>query len=119
MEANWSCSSSSGGGLQLCAAMKIVVRFRRKLAGVDGAGMGGIYVHMGGMSLVSPATRSLALGTLSLSTATTPHTYTIAGTFGDHQGVRSWLPTLDSASPFHRPSFELTATVTSREEEGL
>ena len=76
-------------------------------------------VHMGDLSLLSPATRPLALGTLPLSIATTPHAYTVAGTFGDHQGVRSWLPTLDSASPFHRPSFELMATVTEREEEGL
>jgi hypothetical protein len=49
----------------------------------------------------------------------TPHVYTTSGTHGDHQGVRSWLPTLDSASPKHRASHEFLIKVTSIKDEGL
>ena len=114
---------------QLSPAMKIVVKFslrpsdipptsvvpndgsssvasKSKLANVTG------HHYIGGLSLTSPPINEE-------SQCTTPHVYTVAGSHGDHQGVRSWLPTLDSASPNHRCSHELVVKVTSRRKEGL
>ncbi|CAB9511471.1 Peptidase family M1 [Seminavis robusta] len=48
-----------------------------------------------------------------------PHVYTTAGVFGDHEGSRSWLPCLDSASYKHRSSHQLTILVTAPMREGL
>jgi len=113
----------------LSPAMKIVVRFslrplgvpptsvvptvnddsvtlkKSKLANVTG------HHYIGGLSFTAPSNDE--------SQFTTPHVYTIAGSHGDHQGIRSWLPTLDSASPNHRCSHELVIRVTSRRKEGL
>jgi len=121
----------SKGEWQLSPAMKIVVKFslrpldipptsvvptvndgsnsvapKSKLANVTG------HHYIGGLSLTSPSINDE-------SQCTTPHVYTVAGSHGDHQGVRSWLPTLDSASPNHRCSHELVVKVTSRRKEGL
>ena len=118
------------GKWPLSPAMKIVVKFslrpsdipptsvvptvndgssaalKSKLANVTG------HHYIGGLSLTSPSNNDE-------SQYTAPHVYTIAGSHGDHQGVRSWLPTLDSASPNHRCSHELVVKVTSRRKEGL
>jgi len=53
------------------------------------------------------------------STHLPPHVYTTAGVFGDHEGVRNWLPCLDSASYKHRCSQQLTMYVTAPMREGL
>jgi hypothetical protein len=49
----------------------------------------------------------------------TPVLYTTAGTHGDHEGPRSWLPCLDSAAVQHRSTHQLTVTVTAGCTEGL
>ena len=48
-----------------------------------------------------------------------PHIYTTMGVYGDHEGPRSWVPTLDSASTRHRASRELCVQVTAPMKEGL
>ena len=64
-------------------------------------------LHTGGLHML-PATPHLP-----------PHIYTTAGVFGDHEGTRSWLPCLDSASYKHRSSHEWTISVTAPMREGL
>ena len=64
-------------------------------------------LHAGGLHML-PATPHLP-----------PHIYTTAGVFGDHEGTRSWLPCLDSASYKHRASHEWTISVTAPMREGL
>lgn len=60
------------------------------------------------------------LGGIHVSTANrTPHVYTTAGVFGDHEGPRTWVPTLDSASTNHRASQSLTIQVTAPLCEGI
>jgi hypothetical protein len=59
------------------------------------------------------------LHVLPASTRLPPHIYTTAGAFGDHEGTRSWLPCLDSASYKHRASQQLTIQVTAPMREGL
>ena len=49
-------------------------------------------LSLGGIHFVSPPPSSDG-------TRPPPHVYTVAGTPGDHQGVRTWLPTLDSSGP--------------------
>ena len=101
----------------LSRAMKIVIRFsmvHSTLSRPDPR------LHLGGIIFVAPPPTKEESKTFQIQPSlTTPHVYTICGTHGDHQGVRSWLPTLDSASPKHRASHELIVKVTSRREEGL
>jgi hypothetical protein len=59
------------------------------------------------------------LGGIHSSHGPTPHVYTTAGVFGDHEGPRSWIPCLDSASSKHRASHELVFKVTAPVREGL
>lgn len=68
--------------------------------------------HAGGIHFAAPS------GLVSANPVS-PHVYTTTGIHGDHDGPRSWLPTLDSASSKHRASHELTVKVTAEEEEGL
>jgi len=118
------------GKWALSPAMKIVVRFSLRPSGVPPTSvvptvnncsvpskkskLANVIGHhyIGGLSFTAPSNDESQL-------FTTPHVYTIAGSHGDHQGVRSWLPTLDSASPNHRCSHELVVKVTSRRKEGL
>jgi hypothetical protein len=58
-------------------------------------------------------------GIHALTSKQTPHIYTTAGVFGDHEGPRSWIPTLDSASTDHRASHDITIKVTAPMREGL
>ena len=53
------------------------------------------------------------------TTNNTPHIYTTAGTYGDHEGPRSWIPSTDSASSHHRASRDMTIRVTAPMEDGL
>jgi len=85
-----------------------------------------IGANLGGLIFVSPPappTSRLGLPNVDVRKAAnsqlTPHVYTVGGTHGDHQGIRSWLPTLDSASSHHRASHELVIKVTSLKNEGL
>ena len=97
----------------LSRAMKVVVRFALRRSPAAGA------AHLGGISLV--ALSAAPAGTarrLPPPSAATPHAYTVGDTHVDHQGARSWLPTLDSASPRHRASHELAVKVTSTRGEG-
>eukprot|EP00585_Thalassiosira_rotula_P008078 CAMPEP_0196139554 /NCGR_PEP_ID=MMETSP0910-20130528/6791_1 /TAXON_ID=49265 /ORGANISM="Thalassiosira rotula, Strain GSO102" /LENGTH=1133 /DNA_ID=CAMNT_0041400295 /DNA_START=121 /DNA_END=3519 /DNA_ORIENTATION=+ len=106
----------------LSPAMKIVVRFALRTSPTTMA------LHLGGINLVaptppsqlnSPKQRQQQQRRRHPPSLATPHVYTTSGTFGDHQGIRSWLPTLDSASPRHRASHELVVKVTSLRKEGL
>eukprot|EP00957_Ditylum_brightwellii_P206264 15347602-Ditylum_brightwellii.AAC.2 len=81
----------------LSSAFKIQIYFTISLSNTDYAGL-----H------IRPSSTTLPL-----------HVYTTCGNFGDHQGVRSWIPTLDSASYKHRASHELCVKVSARKEEGL
>jgi hypothetical protein len=72
-------------------------------------------VHLGGIHFQAP---TLIHDNPQLQTST-PHVYTTSGVIGDHQGVRSWVPTIDSASSKHRSSHELTIAVTADSREGL
>jgi hypothetical protein len=59
------------------------------------------------------------LGGIHSSHGPTPHVYTTAGVFGDHEGPRCWIPCLDSASSKHRASHELVFKVTAPVQDGL
>ena len=140
-EAKKDDNSNGGGEWPLSPAMKIVVRFSLRPTGVpptsvmptvgtassDSLKLANVtgQHYIGGLSFVSPPTQSSSSADehnhhrQSTSNTTTPHVYTVAGSHGDHQGVRSWLPTLDSASPNHRCSHELVVKVTSHQREGL
>jgi len=48
-----------------------------------------------------------------------PHVYTTMGVFGDHEGPRTWIPCLDSASSKHRASHEIVMKVTAPMRDGL
>jgi len=70
--------------------------------------------HLGGIhALASSSSSDGSAGT------TTPHIYTTSGVYGDHEGPRSWIPTLDSAATHHRASHDLTIQVTAPMREGL
>lgn len=97
------------------SALKVIVRF------VLPSLPPGLCHHAGGIHFVAPA-----VGTTNgldsngpAAAAISPHVYTTVGTHGDHEGPRSWLPTLDSASSKHRASHELTVKITAQDEEGL
>ena len=79
-------------------ALKITIRYSILLGG-------GQIVHLGGLH--------------ACTNNHTPHIYTTTGVYGDPEGPRSWLPTLDSASAHHRASHELTVTVTAPMNEGI
>lgn len=48
-----------------------------------------------------------------------PHVYTTTGILGDHEGPRTWMPCLDSASSKHRASHEIVMKVTAPMRDGL
>ena len=77
-------------------ALKVTVRYNI-LLGVDS--------HFGGIHAITGYQ--------------TPHIYTTSGVYGDHEGPRSWIPTLDSASTKHRASHDMTIQVTALMSEGL
>jgi hypothetical protein len=58
-------------------------------------------------------------GIHALTTNQSPHIYTTAGIYGDHEGSRSWIPTTDSASSQHRASHDMTIRVTAPMKDGL
>jgi len=58
-------------------------------------------------------------GIHALCTNRTPHVYTTAGVYGDHEGPRCWIPCLDSASTRHRSTHEIRIQVTAPMGEGL
>ncbi|CAJ1903339.1 unnamed protein product [Cylindrotheca closterium] len=58
-------------------------------------------------------------GIHALARGGSPHIYTTSGVYGDHEGPRSWIPTLDSAATHHRASHDLTIQVTAPMREGL
>eukprot|EP00934_Nitzschia_sp_Nitz4_P008327 Nitzschia sp. Nitz4//scaffold39_size137210//1884//7601//NITZ4_003182-RA/size137210-processed-gene-0.81-mRNA-1//1//CDS//3329550332//8317//frame0 len=63
---------------------------------------------------------TIHLGGIHASTChRTPHIYTTAGVYGDHEGPRTWVPTLDSASTTHRASHQLSIQVTAPLREGV
>lgn len=64
-------------------------------------------IHAGGIHII-PQSNTLPA-----------HIYTTAGVIGDHEGARSWLPCLDSASFKHRASHQITIHVTAPMREGL
>jgi hypothetical protein len=53
------------------------------------------------------------------ATLKNPHIYTTVGVFGDHEGPRNWLPSLDSAAAKHRRSWQMAIQVTAPMREGL
>jgi hypothetical protein len=103
----------------LSAAMKIVVRFSMSRTSSYST-LINHRLHMGGINFIAPPSQKRGDPAINIHPClSTPHVYTTSGTHGDHQGVRSWLPTLDSASPKHRASHELLIKVTSAKDEGL
>jgi len=103
-------------GWSLSPAMKIVIRFSLRHPN----NIVGQHVNLGGIHFISPSSpTSSNKSILQHASLSTPHVYTTPGTHGDHQGIRSWLPTLDSASPYHRCSHELTIKLTCKENDGL
>lgn len=72
-------------------ALKVHLRFTYKLD------PGQAVQHFGGIHAVTA---------LASNGRGTPHMYTTSGTFGDGQGPRTWVPTLDSAAVVHRASRE-------------
>lgn len=79
------------------AAFKVTIEYRIRQA----------HGHLGGLHAMLP-------GDLL-----PPHLYTTAGVYGDHEGPRSWLPTLDSASTSHRATHEWTVRLTAPLRQGL
>ena len=101
--------------------MKIVIRFALRRPSAACAIIPN-RMDLGGIHFMSPSSPSSSLSSdsrIQHASLSTPHVYTHPGTHGDHHGVRSWLPTLDSASPSHRASYELCIKVTSTKDEGL
>lgn len=80
-------------------AAKVTIEYHIALGGGHPA------VHLGGIHALT--------GNL------TPHVYTTAGTYGDHEGPRCWIPIADSAGARHRASHEMTVQVTAAMQEGL
>jgi hypothetical protein len=79
-------------------ALKVTVRYSLLLGGANGTDFGGIHASTSNQ---------------------TPHVYTTAGVYGDHEGPRSWIPTLESASTKHRASQDITIKLTAPMSEGL
>ena len=103
----------------LSAGMKIIVRFSMSRHSSSST-LFNPRLHLGGINFIAPPPRKGGDPAMNNHPClSTPHVYTTSGTHGDHQGVRSWLPTLDSASPKHRASHELLIKVTSTKDEGL
>jgi hypothetical protein len=93
-------STMARSGLKAC---KITVRYRILLGGPDS--LTSSIRHLGGIH--------------ALTTNRTPHVYTTAGVYGDHEGQRSWIPVADSASTRHRASHDMTIKVTAPMKDGL
>ena len=87
-------------GLNATMGLKLVLEYE-KMGMKDNLHLGGIHFHT------------------SNGYTKTPHVYTTSGTIGDHEGARTWLPTIDSASSKHRCTHELTIQVTAECREGL
>lgn len=79
------------------SALKVTIHYKILL--------GGNIQHFGGIH--------------AMTSQQTPHIYTTAGAFGDHEGPRSWIPTLDSASTMHRSSHDITIQLTAPMRNGL
>jgi hypothetical protein len=79
--------------------MKITIRYTLVLGGE------GQDCHLGGLH--------------AMTSNSTPLVYTTAGTHGDHEGPRCWIPTVDSASTKHRASHELSIQVTAPMANGI
>ena len=79
-------------------ALKITIQYNLLLGGDEFVNFGGIHAT-----------------TLNQ----TPHIYTTSGVYGDHEGPRCWIPTLDSASTKHRSTHEITIKVTAPMTAGL
>ena len=60
--------------------------------------------HYGGIHCTTTTTNSTNTNTTTTTTASV--LYTTAGVWGDHEGVRTWLPTLDASS--HRMTHRIT-----------
>mmetsp|Transcript_44511 Transcript_44511/g.50305 ORF Transcript_44511/g.50305 Transcript_44511/m.50305 type:complete len:1980 (-) Transcript_44511:115-6054(-) len=86
-------------------AAKITVSYRIFLGSGSYNGIDDSIRHLGGIH--------------AISTNDTPHIYTTAGTYGDHEGPRSWIPSADSASSRHRASRDMTIRVTAPMVDGL
>lgn len=82
---------------KLRSALKVTIHYKILL--------GGNLRHFGGIH--------------ALTSNHTPHIYTTSGVFGDHEGPRSWIPTVDSASTMHRASHDITIEVTAPMRTGL
>lgn len=95
-------SKSNSSALHSAVGVKLVIQF--EMQGLESN------VHLGGIHFNAPTDSEIA---------TTPHVYTSTGIIGDHEGTRSWIPTIDSASSKHRSSHELSVRVTSDCKEGL
>lgn len=80
-------------------ALKITVKYHILLGAEEGL------VHLGGIH--------------ASTIKETPYIYTTAGVHGDHEGPRSWMPTLDSASTHHRASQQLSISVTAPMTQGI
>eukprot|EP00979_Chaetoceros_neogracilis_P007377 scaffold1542_cov251-Chaetoceros_neogracile.AAC.18 len=108
-------ASDSGPGP--AQGLKLVIQFQmQNLESI--AHLGGIHFHA--PEVIKNDTQShLGRGTHPRTNATTPHVYTTCGITGDHQGTRSWVPTIDSASSKHRATHEVTVRVTADSREGL
>jgi hypothetical protein len=80
-------------------SFKITVSYKLALnSGAEDGHFGGIHASYAGQS---------------------PHIYTTMGVYGDHEGPRSFMPVLDSASTRHRASRELYVQVTAPMKDGL
>ena len=90
-------------------AIRVTIGFKIPIKSLQ-AHMAGLHVHCstdGSVHrVVTPALSS-------------PHMYTTAGVFGDHEGTRSWLPCLDSAACRHRSSHEWSIQLTAPYVYGL
>jgi hypothetical protein len=89
-------ANASTSNTNTSRALKITVQYQMAL---------GKHFHFGGIN--------------ALTANRTPHVYTTAGVYGDHEGPRCWIPCLDSASTKHRASHELNIKVTAPMSEGL
>ncbi|KAL3922230.1 MAG: hypothetical protein SGILL_002318 [Bacillariaceae sp.] len=93
-------SELAKSGLKAC---KITVHYQILLGGPDS--LTSSIRHLGGIH--------------ALTTNSTPHIYTTAGVYGDHEGQRSWIPIADSAATRHRASHDITVKVTAPMKDGL